>query len=81
MSSGPNPKHPTLFTNCPPFAGCSHSRHDLPFRTLRPDAPGWKVETEGAYSLHLCPAHRHKSWLAVREAQAAAADGPTTERF
>jgi hypothetical protein len=62
------------------WPGCQ-AELSFPFRTLRPDAPGWKVETEGAYSLHLCPAHRHKSWQAVREAQAAAVDGPTTGRF
>lgn len=61
------------------WPGC-RAELSFAFRTLRPDAPGWKAETEGAYSLHLCPAHKHKSWIAVSEAQAAVADGPTTGR-
>jgi hypothetical protein len=48
------------------------------FRTLRPDAPGWKVETDGVYSLHLCPKHNRKSWSAVRDAQFAAGQAPST---
>ena len=39
------------------------------FRLLRPHEPGWKTETEGAYSMHLCPAHCRKSWDQVRQAQ------------
>ena len=27
---------------------------------------GWKVESEGNYSMHLCPAHKRKSWDALR---------------
>ena len=50
------------------------------FRTLRPDVTGWKVENDGVYSLHLCPSHARKSWDALRLAQFAAIDSPTTSR-
>ena len=53
----------------------------FPFRTLRPDAPGWKVENDGPYSLHLCPVHARKTWHAVREAQAADTAAPDSGRF
>ena len=48
------------------WPGC-RERLTFDFRTLRPEAPGWKTETGSAYSLHLCPAHCRKSWDAVRE--------------
>jgi len=48
------------------------------FRTLRPDAPGWKVEGDNAYSLHLCPEHSRKSWNAVRLAQLENGEAPST---
>lgn len=61
------------------WPGC---RAELTFelRTLRPDAPGWKVECEGVYSLHLCPSHARKSWDAVRQAQFETGDAPSTRR-
>jgi hypothetical protein len=38
--------------------------------------PGWfgKQETDGAFSMHLCPAHNRKSWDAVRDATFAAGE-------
>ena len=48
------------------------------FHTLRPHAPGWRVENDGLYSLHLYPQHSRKSSYAVREAQSQAGEAPTT---
>lgn len=50
------------------------------FRTLRPDAPGWKVVGEGVYSMYLCPNHARKSWDAVSEAQFEPGQAPSTSR-
>ena len=46
------------------------------FKTLRPQAPGWKTEAENVYSMHLCPAHNRKSWDAVRLATFGANEAP-----
>ena len=47
------------------------------FATLRPKAPGWRSETDGAFSLHLCPAHNRKSWNAVKVAIAETVEAPS----
>jgi hypothetical protein len=39
------------------------------FGILRPTAPGWKTETDGVYSMHICPDHNRKTFHKVREAQ------------
>ena len=50
------------------WPGCSSS-------VMIPNTPnaertaGWKAENDGRYGLHLCPAHKRKSWANVREAQ------------
>ena len=62
------------------WPGCS-AELTFVFRTLRPDVADWKVENDGVYSLHLCPAHNRKSWHAVREAQGTKAVAPDTGRF
>ena len=41
---------------------------------------GWKVENDGRYGLHLCPAHKRKTWAAVREAQFEAGPDSQTTR-
>jgi hypothetical protein len=53
------------------WPGC-RERLTYDFGTLRPQAPSWKTETDGVYSLHLCPAHNRKTWDAVRSLSGAA---------
>jgi hypothetical protein len=57
------------------WPGC-RERLTYDFATLRPQAPGWKTESDHAYSLRLCPPHNRKSWDAVKEAIAATAELP-----
>jgi len=38
---------------------------------------GWKQESYGLFSLHLCPEHRRHNWLQVRE-QTEAIAAPST---
>jgi hypothetical protein len=50
------------------WPGCSAS-------VAVPNAPnaehsaGWKAQGDGRYGLHLCPAHKRKTWASVRKAQ------------
>jgi hypothetical protein len=57
-----------------------HAELTFEFHTLRPDAPGWKVEGDSPYSLHLCPEHSRKAWNAVRLAQFEDGEAPSTGR-
>ena len=61
------------------WPGC-RERLTFDFRTLRPNAPGWKTEADGGYSLHLCPVHNRKTWHVVKDAifQASVARGHST---
>ncbi len=57
------------------WPGC-RERLTFDFATLRPQSPGWKTETDGVYSLHLCPAHNRKTWHAVKDAIADGIQAP-----
>jgi len=47
-------------------------------RLLTPEPHhGWKTEMESAYSLHLCPKHKHHAWHKVRDQLPRLAPGST----
>ena len=65
---------------CCDWPGCT-TELTIQFRTLRPEAPGWRTECDSPYSLHLCPTHARKSWHSVREAQTGEVAAPDTGRY